>query len=46
METVPTQISTLEEEQKVTKRVSVAQRTEKSNNLIDDLVNPSMKEEE
>ena len=44
METVLTQISTLEEEQ-VTKRISAAQRTEKSSNLIDDPGNPSMEED-
>ena len=45
VETVLTQISTFEEEQEVTKRVSVAQRTEKSIYLIDDTVNPSMEED-
>ena len=45
METVLTQISTFEEEQEVTKRVSVAQRTEESSNLIVDTVNPSMEDD-
>ena len=44
METVLTQISTLEEEQEVTKRVFAAQRTEISSNLIDDAVNPKMED--
>ena len=45
METVLIQISTLEKEQEVTKRVSAAQRTEISSNLIDDAVNPNMEED-
>ena len=44
VKTVLTQISTLEEEQEVTKRVSAAQRTEISSNLIDDVVNPNMED--
>ena len=45
VETVLTQISTLEEEQEVTKRVSAAQRTEIPSNRIDDAVNPKMEED-
>ena len=45
VETVLTQISTLEEEQEVTKRVSAAQRAEISSNLIDDAVNPKREED-
>ena len=45
METVLTQISTFEEEKEVTKRVSVAQRTEESSNLIVHTVNPSMEDD-
>ena len=42
VETVLTQISTLEEEQEVTKRVSAAQRTERLTTLVDEAVNPNM----
>ena len=45
VETVLTQISILEEEQEVTKRVSAAQRTERSSTLVDNAVNPNMVED-